>query len=116
MSDNYKRHMLDRDLEAELNKNIDFILTNTNRIQEDSSYSIDIPDIGFEAAICELRETANNIASVTNMLAKNYQPESQYSKPEYTDRSVKSSAVLLLCSQIRYLQKLTMAMRLHLDE
>lgn len=116
MSDNYKSHMLDRDLEAELNKNIDFILTNTNRIQEDNTYIPDIPDIDFDAAVCELRETAHNIASVTNMLGKNPQPDSQYNKPDYQDRSVKSSAVLLLCSQIRYLQKLTMAMRLHLDE
>lgn len=108
--------MLDRELETELNKNIDYILTNTNRIQEDSSYTIDIPDINFDNAIAEIRETANNLVSVTNMLSKGYSSDQEYNKPNYEDRSVRSSAVLLLCSQVRYLQKLTMAMRLHLDE
>lgn len=113
------KSLLDRDLETDLNRNIDLILTNAEKLTEEryQGQHIDIPDVTFQDAVRQIRETANHIISVTSMLDKNTGPAEQYQQDNsQEDGAVKSASVLLLCSQIRYLQKLTIAMRIKLDE
>lgn len=119
MKDMKEKHLLDRDLEHELNRNIDLILTASNRKNEDEyvGSQTDIPDISFEQALREINNTASNMMSVSGMLIGQTIDNAQYrsSDREEVDPAIKSSSILLLCSQIRYLQKLSLAMRMRQD-
>lgn len=109
------KNILDIELESELNRNIDLVLNSANRIQEDhSSYKVDIPNLTYDQALSELSRTASDILNVTSML-RPPASDGSYSQVKYNDPAVKSASMLLLCSQIRQLQKLAMAMRM-MDE
>ena len=103
-------HLLDRQLEAELNKNIDFILESSSKLNETDEYSLEVPDLTSDQALAEISKTASDILSTVNILRPVEVGTMQ--QKQYCDPAVKSASVLLLCSQIRNLQKLALAMRM----
>ncbi len=103
-------HLLDRQLETELNRNIDFILESSSKLDESDDYSLEVPNLTFDQALSEISKSASDITSIVNML-RPYDLGTMQQK-QYCDPAVKSASILLLCSQIRNLQKLALAMRM----
>lgn len=109
-------HLLDRQLETELNRNIDFIVKSSGKLSEDEEYTLEVPDLTFNQVLTEVSKAATDILNTVNVLRPAVSEEKDKQYKQYCDPAVKSAGMLLFCSQVRHLQKLALAIRINEDE